>query len=84
MRRPVTELRNLGPRCAEWLAVIGIHDEDGLRQVGAAAAYRELIVQEVTRPHRRLPYALAGALENEDCLRFSASRKRELQGEVGL
>ena len=59
MSRPVTELRNLGPRFADWLAVIGIHDEDGLRQVGAAAAYRELIVQEVTRPHRMLPYALA-------------------------
>ncbi len=84
MRRSVTELRNIGPRVAEWLAVIGIHDEDALRRIGAAGAYRELIIQEVTKPHRMLLYALAGALDDEDCLRLSKVRKRELEEEVGL
>lgn len=84
MNRPVTEMRNIGPRVAEWLAVIGVHDEAALRRRGAAGAYRELIIQEVTRPHRMLLYALAGAVDEEDCLKLSAERKRELEEEVGL
>lgn len=78
MNRPIAELRNLGPRCAEWLAAIGIEDEKGLRAIGAAGAYRELIVQGVTSPHRMLLYALAGALEDVDCLKLSRQQKREL------
>ena len=83
MSRSVTELRNLGPRCAEWLGVIGIHDEDSLRRIGAVAAYRELVVREVVKPHRMLLYALAGALDEVDCLKLSPARKRELNDEVG-
>ena len=32
MNREIRELRNLGPRCEDWLATIGIHDEAGLRR----------------------------------------------------
>ena len=77
MSRSVAELRNLGPRCAEWLAEMGIHDEQALREVGAVVAYRELVTREVVKPHRMLLYALAGALEDIDCLALSPDRKRE-------
>ena len=84
MSRPITELRNLGPRCANGLAQIGIHDEDGLRAIGAAAAYRELVVREIVKPHRMLLYALGGALDDEDCIRLPRHRKRALEEETGL
>lgn len=82
--RPIHKMRNLGPRCAEWLAQIGVHDEDDLRTLGAPTAYRELILRGVVRPHRMILYALAGALADEDCLRLSKERKREFEEEVGL
>ena len=84
MSRPVTDLRNLGPRCAEWLAVIGIHDEEALREVGAVAAYRELVIQDVVKPHKMLLYALAGAVDGVDCLKLTPERKRELADEAGV
>jgi DNA transformation protein and related proteins len=82
MPRKISRLRNLGPRCAEWLAQIGIHTEDDLRRIGAATAYRELVVREVVKPHRMLLYALDGALDDVDCVRLSRSRKRELEDEA--
>ena len=78
MNREIRELRNLGPRCEDWLATIGIHDEAGLRRVGAPAAYRELVHRGVARPHRMLLYALAGALEDQDCTQLSRDQKLRL------
>ena len=80
MSKPVRELRNLDPRRAEWLALIGIYDEAALRRVGAVEAHRELIVQEVTKPHRMLLYAL----EDVDCLQLAPVKKRELESEAGV
>lgn len=82
MARTILQLRNLGPRCAEWLAVIGIHDENDLRAVGAAAAYRELVNRGVVRPHRMLLYALGGALLEMDCGKLPREIKRELEEEA--
>ena len=79
MPRSILQMRNLGPRCAEWLAAIGIHDENDLRSVGAAAAYRELILRGIVRPHRMLLYALGGALLEMDCTKLPREIKRELE-----
>ena len=84
MSRNLEQLRNLGPRCAAWLAQIGIHNEDDLRRVGAATAYRELVVREVVKPHRMLLYALGGALEDVDCMRLSHEQKRRLKEDSGV
>ena len=84
MSRPVAEMRNLGPRCAEWRALIGIYDEGALHRVGAVEADRELMVQEVTKSHRMLFYALAGALEDVDCLQLAPEKKWELESEAGV
>ena len=84
MSRNLEQLRNLGPRCAAWLAQIGIHNEDDLRRVGAATAYRELVVREMVKPHRMLLYALGGALADVDCMRLSREQKRELEEDSGV
>jgi len=52
--------------------------------VGAVEAYRELMVQEVTKSHRMLFYALAGALEDVDCLQLAPEKKWELESEAGV
>lgn len=84
MPRSILQMRNLGPRCAEWLAGIGIHDENDLRSVGAAAAYRELVIRGIVRPHRMLLYALGGALLDIDCLKLPREIKRELEEEAAV
>lgn len=83
MTRSILQMRNLGPRCAEWLAEIGIHDENDLRAVGAATAYRELVNRGIVRPHRMLLYALGGALLDLDCTQLPREIKRELEEEAG-
>lgn len=84
MPRSIPQMRNLGPRCAEWLAGIGIHDENDLRSVGAAAAYRELVIRGIVRPHRMLLYALSGALLDLDCTKLPREIKRELEEEAAV
>lgn len=84
MPRTIQQMRNLGPRCAEWLAEIGIHDENDLRSVGAAAAYRELIIRGIVRPHRMLLYALGGALLELDAGKLPQEIKRELEEEAAV
>jgi hypothetical protein len=84
MARTIRQLRNLGPRCAEWLAEIGIQDENDLRAVGAAAAYRELVNRGIVRPHRMLLYALGGALLEMDCGKLPREIKRELEEEAAV
>lgn len=84
MPRSIPHMRNLGPRCAEWLAEIGIHDENDLRSLGAAVAYRELILRGIVRPHRMLLYALGGALLDIDCTKLPRDIKRALAEEASL
>jgi DNA transformation protein and related proteins len=82
--RSIIELRNLGPRCAEWLGQMGVVDEDGLRSLGAAAVYRELVLRGIVRPHKMLLYALGGALLDCDCTRLPTHIKHQLVAEAGL
>ena len=84
MGKSVTNLRNIGPRCAEWLAGIGVHSVDDLKGIGAPVAYRELVSRGIVRPHRMLLYALGGAVRDEDCLKLSREYKRELELEAGV
>lgn len=84
MHRTILQMRNLGPRCTEWLAQIGIHDENDLRAVGAAMAYRELILRGVVQPHRMLLYALGAALLDIDVNKLPRDIKRSLVEEAEL
>ena len=80
----VTTLPNIGPRCAEWLAMIGVHTADDLREIGAPIAYRELISRGIVKPHLMLLYALGGAVSGENCMNLSRERKRELEEAAGF
>ncbi len=60
------------------MALIGICDEGALRR--AVEAYRELLVQEVTKWHRMWLYAL----EDVDCLQLVPEKMRELESEAGV
>jgi hypothetical protein len=82
--RPIQSLRNLGPRCAGWLAEIGVEDEATLRSLGAATVYRELVRRQIVRPHKMLLYALGGALLDVDCTKLPREIKQELVHEAGL
>ena len=84
MSEPVTSLRNIGPRCAEWLEQVGIHHADDLIQLGAATAYRELVMREIVKPHRMLLYALGGAVEGLDCMQLAAELKFQLEQDAGV
>ena len=42
IRRPIRQMRNLGPRTESMLAEVDVHSEDDLRTLGAVAAYRRL------------------------------------------
>ena len=84
MSEPVTNLRNLGPKCAGWLAAVGIHTAEDLREVGYAVAYQELVASGVAGPHRMLLYALAGAVMDRSSMSFSREEKREIDERAGL
>ncbi len=81
---PVICLKNIGPRCAEWLAQIGVHSAEDLKAIGAAVAYQELVSREIVRPHRMLLYALAGAIIGTDCVKLSAAQKRAIEEDAAL
>ncbi len=58
----IRDLRNLGPRSEQLLALVGIRSADGLRRRGAVAAYLALRRIGATRSLNML-WAMAGALD---------------------
>ena len=84
MSSRVTSLPNIGPRCEDWLAAIGVHTAEELKQIGGPIAYRELVSKGVVKPHRMLLYALGGAVLGESCMTLSREQKRELEEAAGV
>lgn len=69
MTAPVSDIPNLGPKSEEVFAKAGIHSADALRDLGADAAYKKLILTG-TRPHFIGYYALVMGLQGRpwnDC-----------------
>ena len=62
MTRPVSAIRNLGPRSVEGFARAGIHSAEALIALGPDAAYARLIAAG-TRPHFIGYYALVMGLQ---------------------
>jgi len=62
----VCELRNLGPRSAEWLGRVGIDRLSDLEAVGAEGAYRRLADAGIGRLSLVMLWALEGALQDVD------------------
>jgi hypothetical protein len=66
---PVSSIRNLGPAMEVALGRVGIDSADGLRSLGADAAYARLL-EAGTRPHFIAYYVLVMALQGRpwnDC-----------------
>lgn len=69
MADPVSAIRNLGPATRKLFARAGIHTAEHLREMGADAAYQQLL-QTGTRPHFIGYYALVLGLQGRpwtDC-----------------
>jgi len=77
MRKPVSDLPNLGPKSREWLAAIGIHGVSDLRKVGAVPAYAALKRARGAISLNML-YALAGAIQGVHWLDVKRQQRLEL------
>lgn len=56
-------MRNIGPKSTQWLAAIGIHTLDDLRETGVVTAYN-LLRAHGYKATLNLVWALQGALLN--------------------
>ncbi|MEN9021175.1 MAG: hypothetical protein GWQ05_10800 [Verrucomicrobiaceae bacterium] len=84
MSNRVSSLPTPGPRCQDWLAAVGVHTAEDLRQSGAPIAYRELVSKGMVKIHRMRLYALGDAVLGECCIILSRDRKRQLEEESEL
>lgn len=78
MTAPVNELRNLGPKTAEWLNEVGIHSIEDLRQAGAIGAYRKLKALNPKVSFLAL-IAMHAALQGRDWREVTADEKEMLK-----
>jgi DNA transformation protein and related proteins len=78
MTRPVSALRNLGPRSDAWFARAGIGSAEALIALGPDAAYRALL-RAGARPHFAGYWAICLAVEDRHWLSCSAEEKAALR-----
>jgi DNA transformation protein len=76
--RPVSALRNLGPRSERAFARAGIDSAEALLALGADAAYRRLL-QTGVRPHFGGYWALCLAIEDRPWQACDAAEKAALR-----
>ena len=82
MSKPIENLRNLGPFMARQLAEIDVHDEAGLRALGAVEAYARLRFQMGRGMSLNALWAMDGALCGIDCRHLPDERKRMLKAQL--
>ena len=75
MSRPVSSLRNLGPRSDASFTRAGIHSAEELIALGPDAAYRRLLASGA-RPHFAGYWALVLAIEDRHGANATATRRR--------
>jgi DNA transformation protein and related proteins len=78
MSRPVSSLRNLGPRSDAWFARAGIGSAEELIALGPDAAYRALLAAGA-RPHFGGYWAICLAVEDRHWLSCGAEEKAALR-----
>jgi len=76
--RPVSALRNLGPRSIEAFAKAGIHSAEDLIALGPDAAYARLLATGV-RPHFAMFWALTFAIQDRPWTDLGAAEKATLR-----
>ena len=80
--RPVSTLRNLGPKSAMMLVQAGISTLDELRELGAVKAYVRVKSLRPKSVSLNLLWALAAGLKDRDWREFEAAEKESLRAEV--
>ena len=79
----VAELRNIGPRSAEWLSAVGIRTVEDLEQAGAVEAYLRAEQAFPDQVSLNLLYGLQAALMDIEWTHLPESIKRELRDSAG-
>ena len=80
MSKPVQRVRDmkgLGPRSEEWLALVGIHTPDQLRATDPFTLYARLR-EQVPGFNLNGLYALIGAIEDRSWLDIKRERRTEI------
>jgi len=71
------DMKGLGPRCAEWLPLVGIHTPDELRAADPFELYARL-KQKVPGFGLNGLYALIGAIEDRNWIDIKRERRAEI------
>ncbi len=77
----ISDLPNLGPKSAEWLAEIGISDRAELERVGSVEIYR-LLRERGIPASLNLVYAIEAALLDIHWTKLPAALKMELREQI--
>jgi DNA transformation protein and related proteins len=78
MTRPVSAIRNLGPKSAAMFARAGITSAEEIEALGAVAAFRRLKASGA-RPSVTMLYALAAGLSGRDWTFLTPDERADLR-----
>ncbi len=81
MNSEITQMRNLGPKCAAALASIGVTTRAQLEELGSVGAF-DLVQLQRSRLNIVFLYVLEGALQNRVWHDLSAAERAELRAQV--
>ncbi len=79
----MSELRNIGPVSAQWLADVGVESLEDLERVGVLEAYRRVRANEPQKASLNLIWALQGAVMDIHWTDVPEEIKEELLEELG-
>ena len=80
--RPVSSLRNLGPKSAMMLAEVGVRSVDELREIGAVKAYARVRQIRTRGASLNLLWSMAAGLEDRSWNDLSTDEKAALLAEL--
>lgn len=81
MSKPISGLKNLGPKSEAWLAEIGVSTRADVERIGAIEIYR-LLNERGLPASLNLVYALEAMLIDEHWTKLPAELKMELKEQV--
>lgn len=79
--RVPTNLRNIGPVAAEWLAEVGVNSLEDLQRIGVVTAYA-LVKRHHAEATLNLLWALEGAANDCDWRDVTVETKQRLKTEL--
>lgn len=79
----MSDIRNIGPVSAKWLAEIGVESLEDLERVGAVEAHRRVRANEPQKASLNLLWALQGALMDLHWADVPDEIKQDLLDELG-